>query len=297
MHSDYFERLGARAVTVAKLIDVVSLLPFGLHGDTLVGSEAFFQALRQATKIAVKGPELKALKDALAALINNFRETKEPGRQLVNLLVIEMHRALKNDRDNPPALALDATLGDAARWLTGDYKASSFTLAAALNHALQDQGELLEEILGEKPVGLLQSIAASLPADLGGRCYGSPKHNKRELIRALRHSNNASGARAKLVEAALMVGRDPDNWETLIRNAMVAIRLREWESKLPVVEHNPDGSPKKPVAGAQWKAAKEERGMFKASNRREAQIRKELAAVPAEIKTACSMVFNVLQGF
>lgn len=254
VHQDYLDRLGVTASTVSTLIDIVSVLPYGLRGDARIGSGAFFHAMRHAIKRVLKPKERNDLQIALEAFNSNSRETKEAGRQRVNLMLAEILRALKNDRDNAPEETLDATMGGSAAWLQGDYETNPFSLAAAFDNALEAQGGLLEKILGRQVVDILRKIAASLPVDLGGCCYDSPTQNKNELLGAVARMENPLDTRALLHGAALSVSTDPDQWETFIENAMRSMK-------------------------------------------HEARPKNKHEAVRVEIRTACYLVFNVLQAF
>lgn len=263
VHQEYLGKFGFSPDTVAQVLAVVSAMPIGLRGNTLIGSAHCSMGLKQALLLVVKAEEKKALADELDKFISNLPSTEEPGRNLLHRLLAEIYRSLTGQRRFARCLPLDATLRGNARWLHGAYKGNPFSVGATLDQALKSGGLLLEAILGEESVKVLKGVAEWLPSDLGRRKHGTPTKNSSELMSAIEQLDEPETVRDILGRAASQVGTDPNQWDKLIREAMRSIREKESQN----------------------------------GERSEIAVADEAADVQAGIRTACITVFKLLQAF
>lgn len=222
-NKDWLQQAGLSDDTIKQLIDIVSMLPYGLNGDIKLGSDEFFRGLKKTVK-RLLGEELitSSMEVVLRDTINHVGDPSEHNQKLLTLLMKEIRRALQTRAGDTNKLAIDTTQGGSAAWIKGPYQASPFSLPVALNEALKKNGPLLCRVLGTEAVAALYQLTSLLPVNLGPSRYQSKEHTKLELRTAMKGIRNPAMASA-LADAANIV-RDPEFWDGKIYAARATMR-------------------------------------------------------------------------
>ncbi len=219
----WLEQVGVSSNTVEQLLDIVSMLPYGLNGDIKIGSDKFFIDLKKTVKrLAVEGLDADSLSDSLHNVINHLVDPAHNSHKLLKLLMQEIQRSVQTGTGNKPLLEMDVTDGGTAPWIDGPYQISPFSLPVALDQALKKHGALLSRVLGVEPIKVLYQIVSNLPVNLGLGRYASKDLTKHELCTAIEKIDHGLSV---LEKAAEVIG-DSNYWDGKIYAAMA--KLQPW---------------------------------------------------------------------